>query len=181
MKNLIQGICLLIALTFTFPHFVSSVQASGAAVAVTSPHQVCFSPDGGCTRLLVHAISGAKSEILIMAYSFRSPAVAQALLAAHKAGVKVALLMDKSERQEGFTPANLLANAGISVWLDGMHAVMNNRVVIIDGEIVMTGSFDFNSASEEMNAENLVILHSADLALRYRDHWHHHRKHSEKF
>jgi phosphatidylserine/phosphatidylglycerophosphate/cardiolipin synthase-like enzyme len=116
-----------------------------------------------------------------MAYSFRSIPVAQALIAAHKAGVKVEVVLDKSERQEGFTPATMMANAGIPVYLDGIHAVMNNRIVIIDEKIVMTGSFNFNSASEEMNAENLLFLQSNELAKLYRDNWFNHRKHSEKY
>lgn len=89
--------------------------------------------------------------------------------------------MDKSERQEGFTPATMIANAGIPVYLDGSHAVMNNRLIIIDGRIVMTGSFSFNSASETMNAENLLFLQSTELAKLYREDWLSHKKHSEKY
>jgi len=114
-----------------------------------------------------------------MAYSFRSMPVAQALIAAHKAGVKIEVIMDKSERQEGFTPATMMANAGIPVYLDGIHAVMNNRIIIIDKKMIMTGSFSINSASEEMNAENLLFLRSVELAKLYRDNWFIHRKHSE--
>ena len=103
----------------------------------------------------------------------------RALLRAHERGVKVALIADKSERTEGLTPIAILANAGIPVYLDGKHAVANNRAVIADQQVVITGSFNFNQASEEMNAENLLILDSKELAAEYRKNWDRHRQHSE--
>jgi phosphatidylserine/phosphatidylglycerophosphate/cardiolipin synthase-like enzyme len=177
MKKQMIIICLLI--TLTVMALEDGLRAAPPEFSVKTPVQVCFSPDGGCSNLLVQTITQARSEILVMVYSFRSVPIAQALITAHKAGVNVELLMDKSERQEGFTPATMVNHAGIPVWLDAKHAAMNNRVMIIDGEIVVTGSFNFNSASEEMNAENLIILQSTELAKRYRDNWLNHRKHSE--
>jgi phosphatidylserine/phosphatidylglycerophosphate/cardiolipin synthase-like enzyme len=144
------------------------------------PAQVYFSPDGGSTDAVIRAIAGAKSEILIQAYSLRSPIIAQALIHARKSGIKVEIIIDKSERQEGLTPPTLMAIAGIPVYLDGKHAIANNRVFIIDNQTVITGSFNFNSASEELNAENLLILKSKALAALYRNNWLNHRKHGEQ-
>jgi phosphatidylserine/phosphatidylglycerophosphate/cardiolipin synthase-like enzyme len=143
--------------------------------------QVYFSPDGGCTNAILKAISHGRSEILIQAYSFLSPSIAQALIVAHRRGVKVGLILDKSERQEGLTPPAEMANAGIAVYLDGVHAIANNRIIIIDNKTIITGSFNFNKASEEMNAENLLILQSEALAKIYRDNWLKHRQHSISF
>lgn len=176
MKKIIYLTTLLV-LSFLFsfnicPAFEISLQGQ------TSAH-VYFSPQGGCTDAILKSISTAKHEILIQAYSFRSPIIAQALIDAGKRGVKVEMIMDKSERQEGFTPAILMANAGIPVHLDGKHAVANNRVIIVDRQTLMTGSFNFNNASEEMNAENLLILQSKELSALYRDNWLNHLKHSE--
>ncbi|MDQ5986659.1 MAG: Cardiolipin synthase B [Syntrophus sp. SKADARSKE-3] len=143
--------------------------------------QAFFSPGGGCTEAILKAVSQARTEILIMAYSFHSPAIAQALIAAHKRGVKVSMILDKSERQEGLTPPIQMFQAGIPVYLDGTHAVMNNRLIIIDGQTIITGSFNFNAASENMNAENLLIIQAKELAASYRENWLHHKKHSISF
>lgn len=179
MKKQITTICLFI--TLMLPILESGLLAAPLTLPGKTPAQVCFSPNGVCTDLILKTITQARLEILMMAYSFRSTAVAQALIAAHKAGVKVEVVMDKSERQEGYTPATMMANAGIPVYLDGTHAIMNNRVMIIDGKIVMTGSFSLTSASETMNAENLLILQSTELANLYRENWLSHKKHSEKY
>lgn len=136
----------------------SGVQAVDITISGPTTAQVYFSPNGGCTDAVLKAISRARSEILIQSYSFHSPSLAQAMTIAHRRGEKVELIMDKSERQEGLTPPTEMANAGIPVYPDGVHAIANNRIIIIDQKTILTGSFNFNTVSEQMNAENMLIL-----------------------
>jgi phosphatidylserine/phosphatidylglycerophosphate/cardiolipin synthase-like enzyme len=51
--------------------------------------------------------------------------------------------------------------------------------MIIDGETVITGSFNFTKAAEEKNAENLLVIHDKKLAERYTKNWQDHAQHSE--
>jgi phosphatidylserine/phosphatidylglycerophosphate/cardiolipin synthase-like enzyme len=155
------------------------VHAYDLVLSGNVPVQVYFSPKGGCTDAILRSIVKAKSEILIQAYTIGSPILTEALVDAHRRGVLVQLIVDKSELSEGLTPQAIMANVGIPVYLDGIHAIANNRVVIIDQEVVMTGSFNFNKASEELNAENLLIIQSKELATLYRNNWMEHRTHSE--
>jgi len=53
--------------------------------------------------------------------------------------------------------------------------------MIIDGETVITGSFNFTKASEEKNAENLLIIRDKALARRYLENWQQHAAHSEPY
>ena len=172
--------CFLIALVLFFST-TAIVPASEYFPPADVSVRVCFSPDGECMNLILKEIAQAEKEILIMAYAFGSLPMAKTLVGAHQKGVKVELLLDKSERQEGYTPAALLSGSGIPVWFNGVHAVMNSRVVIIDERTVITGSHNFNTASESMNAENLLIVQSGDLARKYRENWIKHRQHSENF
>jgi phosphatidylserine/phosphatidylglycerophosphate/cardiolipin synthase-like enzyme len=115
-----------------------------------APTQVYFSPNGGCTDAIVKEITGAKSEILVQAYSFTSAPIAKALVSAHKRGVKVEAILDKSQRSERYTSASFLANSGIPTFIDARHAIAHNKVMIIDNETVITGSFNFTRAAEAM-------------------------------
>jgi phosphatidylserine/phosphatidylglycerophosphate/cardiolipin synthase-like enzyme len=45
----------------------------------------------------------------------------------------------------------------------------------------MTGSFNCTKAAEEKNAENLLIITSADLAKLYLENWMEHKEHSEAY
>lgn len=146
-----------------------------------TPAQVYFSPKGGCTEAIVRQIANAKSEILVQAYSFTSVPIAKALIDAHKRGIKVEAILDKSQRTEKYTSATFLANSGIPTLIDDRHAIAHNKVIIIDRETVITGSFNFTKAAEERNAENLLIIRNKDLARIYLENWYKHKEHSERY
>lgn len=145
------------------------------------PTRVYFSPNGGATEAVAKEIDGARESILVQAYSFTSTPIAKALLDAHKRGVKVQVILDKSQRKEKYTSATFLANSGIPTYIDDAHAIAHNKVMVIDDATVITGSFNFTKAAEERNAENLLILRSGELAGLYADNWRKHRQHSEAF
>jgi phosphatidylserine/phosphatidylglycerophosphate/cardiolipin synthase-like enzyme len=143
--------------------------------------QVYFSPHGACTEAIIAEIDHAKTEILIQAYSFTSAPIAKALVQAHKRGVKVKAILDKSQRSERYTSATFLANSRIPTFIDARHAIAHNKTMIIDRETVITGSFNFTKAAEEKNAENLLIIKSRELAGIYIGNWKKHREHLERY
>jgi phosphatidylserine/phosphatidylglycerophosphate/cardiolipin synthase-like enzyme len=77
--------------------------------------------------------------------------------------------------------ADFLVNSGVPTKIDAQHAIAHNKIMIIDGETVITGSFNFTKAAEEKNAENLLILKDKKLADRYLANWKEHEKHSEAY
>lgn len=153
--------------------------AAGAPVRAADV-EVYFSPGGGATDAVVRLIGSAQKEVLVQAFTLSSQSIVKALLDAHSRGVKVEIILDRSERAEGMTPAVILANAGIPVFLDGAHILARSTILIVDSQTVTTGSFSFSRAGEESNAEDLVIIRSVGLAKNYRESWLRHRSHSEK-
>lgn len=151
------------------------------APAPASGIEVYFSPNGGCTDAVIKALDGAKQTVVIQAYSFTSAPIAKALVDAHKRGVKVQVILDKSQRTEKYSSADFVVHAGIPTYIDAKHAIAHNKVMVIDGETVITGSFNFTKAAEEHNAENLLIIHSKELAGKYTANWQAHIEHSEKY
>jgi len=143
--------------------------------------QVYFSPDGGCTDAIVHTLADARSRILVQAYSFTSKPIAEALLDAHKRGVDVHIILDKSQRKERYSEADFFAHMGISTLIDPVHAIAHNKIMIIDDDTVVTGSFNFTRAAEIHNAENLLILHNTELAALYKKNWEYHLSHSDPY
>lgn len=146
-----------------------------------TPIQILFSPNGGCTKAIVNEIDQAKTEILIQAYSFTSVPIATALVGAHKRGLNVQAILDKSQRSEKYTSATFLTNTGVPTYIDTKHAIAHNKIIIIDKATVITGSFNFTKAAEEKNAENLLIIKSKDMAKLYIDNWQNHRGHSKEY
>ena len=145
------------------------------------PAQVCFSPGGECANAIVEELNKAKSEVLVQAYSFTSQPIAKALVEAHKRGVRTEIILDKSQRREKYSEADFTAHMGIPTYIDSAHAIAHNKIMIIDQETVITGSFNFTKAAEERNAENILIIKSRELAKEYVDNWEKHKAHSEKY
>ena len=138
-----------------------------------------FSPKGGCVSALVAELATARREILVQAYSFTSPDIVQALVAAARRRVRVVILLDRSNENESYSALGEVVEHGLEVWIDGEHAIAHNKVMVIDGRTVVTGSFNFTRQAENENAENLLILRNhLDLAARYRANFHVHRGHS---
>jgi phosphatidylserine/phosphatidylglycerophosphate/cardiolipin synthase-like enzyme len=150
-------------------------------IALANPWEVHFSPNGDCTDAIIRELARAKTSVLVQAYSFTSAPIAKALIGAHKRGVKVEIVLDKSQKGQKYSSATFLFNAGVPTRIDAMHAINHNKVIIIDGETLITGSFNFTKAAEERNAENLLILRDHRLASEYVKNWQFHAGHSEPY
>ncbi|HOF77241.1 MAG TPA: phospholipase D-like domain-containing protein [Smithellaceae bacterium] len=79
---------------------------------------------------------------------FSAP-IAAALVRAHKRGIDVRVILDKNQKKDGYSSATFLKNAGIPTFIDSAHAIAHNKVMIIDAETVITGSFNFTKAAEK--------------------------------
>ena len=126
-------------------------------------------------------LDAAKRSVLVQAYSFTSTPIAKALVEARKRGVKVEMLLDKSQETEKYSEADFLVDMGIPTKIDDKHAIAHNKVMVIDGQTVITGSFNFTKAAEENNAENLLVIRSSDLAAQYTANWAAHAAHCEPY
>jgi phosphatidylserine/phosphatidylglycerophosphate/cardiolipin synthase-like enzyme len=142
---------------------------------------VCFTPGENCTQTIVQTLGEAKHTILAQAYSFTSAPIAKALLDAHKRGVQVQVILDKSQRSDQYASADCLANQGVPVVIDANHAIAHNKIIVIDGGMVITGSFNFTKAAQQKNAENLLILRDHALAAQYTQNWEAHRQQRQPY
>jgi phosphatidylserine/phosphatidylglycerophosphate/cardiolipin synthase-like enzyme len=152
---------------------------TGAGSAPTQDIEVYFSPHGGATAAIVAELGMAKSSVNVLAYSFTSDPIAEALIAAHKRGVKVSMVVDSDETSGRGSDAKRVAGAGIPVLVDAKHAIAHNKVMVIDDMEVITGSFNFTTAAEHSNAENLLIIRRPSLAGKYLANWKEHAAHSK--
>jgi phosphatidylserine/phosphatidylglycerophosphate/cardiolipin synthase-like enzyme len=175
-----KALCYIFLVIALFPVFSGGSQAK-EVILNNAPVQVYFSPGGGCTDAIVGEVNKAKNEILVQAYSFTSQPIAKALVDAHKRGVRTEIILDKSQRGEKYSAADFTAHMGVPTYIDSAHAIAHNKIMVIDQETVITGSFNFTKAAEERNAENVLIIRSKELAKEYVDNWNKHKAHSEKY
>lgn len=150
--------------------------------------EVAFSPNGGAQDLVVRVIDSAHSEIRMLAYSFTSAPVTQALLRAQRRGVSIALVVDArnnlTDDRSGKARAALsaLAVAGVDVRTTSAFAIHHDKVLVVDGKTVQTGSLNYSAAAQSANSENVLVLwENPRLAQMYLSHFERNQRRAVKF
>jgi phosphatidylserine/phosphatidylglycerophosphate/cardiolipin synthase-like enzyme len=139
---------------------------------------VCFVPAQACDTAIADAIRDARDSIRVQAYGFTAPMILRELAAARARGVDVQAILDKSDdRRErpGARPrmdgAAFAAAAGIPTWIDDTVTIAHNKIIIIDGRVVVGGSYNYTVSAERHNAENVTFIQSPVLAGLYLANW----------
>ncbi|HVC37359.1 MAG TPA: phospholipase D-like domain-containing protein [Gammaproteobacteria bacterium] len=154
----------------TLPH-----PAQTTATLTGAKAMVDFSPGGDGEALILQAIAAAQHAILMQAYSFTDRRIITALAEARARGVEVRVILDKTDTQpyEGHEPvASVISSKQIPVWIDSSVHIAHNKVMIIDGNDLITGSYNFTYSADYDNAENLLYIRNApQLVKAYISNW----------
>ncbi len=130
--------------------------------------EVYFSPDDQVQAALIRALNDAHSSIYFLAYSFTANALGDEIRKSAAAGVKVAGVMEADQVGSNIgSEFDAFRAAGLDVRLDGNPGQMHHKVMIIDGKIVIMGSYNFSSSAETANDENLIVIHDPVIAALY--------------
>lgn len=129
--------------------------------------ETIFESEGNARARIVELIKGAKSSINFMAFVFTDDDIAKAIVAQHRAGINVRGVIE--DRNTTTTGSNYKAmrRAGIDVLTDGNPYIMHHKVIIIDQSIVIAGSYNFTNSAADYNDENVLIIHSREVAAMY--------------
>jgi phosphatidylserine/phosphatidylglycerophosphate/cardiolipin synthase-like enzyme len=145
----------------------------GMAIAVPSV-QAGFSPEGSALQLVLNTLGNARQSIRLMGYSFTSPEVVKALMAAKQRGVDVKVVLDEkgNSGKASVAAMNLLVNADIPVRIVSRFKIMHDKVIVTDGQNIEVGSFNYSRAAATSNSENALVLNEVpDIAQTYLAHW----------
>ena len=145
------------------------------------PIEVYFSPKGGCTDAILKELKAAKSTVLVQAYWFTSEVIAKALVEAHQRGVKVEVILDRSRTEIDNDQAAFIVRNDVPTFIDDKHTTAHSKVIIVDGRVVVTGSFNFTQQAEEENVENLLVIRDKAIAEKFTANWKAHVQHSGRY
>ena len=148
-----------------------SFSTSQTAIDNENQIELCFTPPSGCGTLVAQEIARAKESIYVQAYGLTSGIIVNQLIQAKNRGVKVQVLLDKSNVSDKWSKMMDLVNANVSVRIDKVSGIAHNKVIIIDEQKVITGSFNFTNAADKRNAENVIIINNKSVAKEYLNNW----------
>lgn len=127
--------------------------------------RVAFSPDGNGLSNILEAIGNAQDAVRVQAYSFTQEDIAEALVSAYRRGVDVEVILDSGQITAPYSAIDDLGD--IPVLIDAGVSIAHNKVMVIDDNIVITGSFNFSQSAQDRNAENVIVMKSEPFASMY--------------
>lgn len=131
--------------------------------------EVYFSPHGGCESHIVERIEKSKTSIDVAMYSFNDRAIISELEKVRSRGVKVRVLLDRTQAH-GNGPESLeLRSSGIETRIHSRNKIQHNKFSIFDGVEIETGSFNWTEAAQNKNDENCLFLSSPKIIGAYQE------------
>lgn len=135
-----------------------------AMQAVDGSITIYFSPQDKALPMILEHIEHARGTIVFMAFSLTSAPITDALIDAAGRHVHVSGVVEKRNARGTGSAFSQLHDHGIDILEDGNCYNMHHKVMIIDNEVVITGSYNFTDNAENTNDENLAIIHDATIA-----------------
>jgi phosphatidylserine/phosphatidylglycerophosphate/cardiolipin synthase-like enzyme len=130
-----------------------------------------FSTHDHIAQHVIDKIEQAHARIHFLAFSFTHDGISKAMLARSKAGVEVLGVFEKSQVAGGHSDFERFRSAGgsVHVCLDANPRNMHHKVIVLDDDWVVTGSFNFSTSADKSNDENVVILKNAEINRRFEE------------
>jgi len=124
-----------------------------------------FSPDDGVLAAIYNLLSEADESIYFLAFSFTSNELGAIVRSKAEAGLDVRGVMDREQVASNTgTEYDPFQQAGLDVRIDGNDGQMHHKIFIVDGKIVVMGSYNFSKAAEERNDETILIIYNEKIA-----------------
>lgn len=119
---------------------------------------VFFSPDGGIADAIAASIDGARREVKMQAFILSNNEISNALVRAARRGVSVQVIFDHEFTQEDYSDHVQVGKRGVDVYVAPEGRTMHNKVILIDGQLLITGSANFTVSADRENFENMLFI-----------------------
>lgn len=126
-----------------------------------------FSPKGGTQNAVLQELQAAKKSIKFMTFSLTAPEVKDIVTAKKTQGLLVEGVLDECLSRGAYSLYKPFKAANIFVLRDGNQALLHHKVIMIDDQTVITGSFNYSASAENSNNENTLIIKSPAIANLY--------------
>ena len=133
-----------------------------------TPIDVYFSPDDGVQASFLDLVNNARESIYFMAFSFTADPIGEAVRARATDGVTVAGVMETDQVKSNIgTEFDHFSQDGLDVYQDANLGQMHHKVMIIDQNILIFGSYNFTDSAETRNDEDLLVIYNQDIAAQF--------------
>jgi len=134
---------------------------------------IFFSPGSDMLEFLrfLDYLTAATASLDIAVFTLTHDVIADAVLKVHRRGVTVRIITDDDKSVDEGSDIGRLREAGIAVRMDDSPAHMHHKFAVLDGKVLITGSFNWTVGAQKANDENVLITNQGKLVKQYADHF----------
>jgi phosphatidylserine/phosphatidylglycerophosphate/cardiolipin synthase-like enzyme len=134
-----------------------------------TPLKNYFSTHDEVGAKICEELAQAKESIHFLAFSFTHKEIGRAMNAASERGAFVSGVFENSQAGSKSSLYKTMRERGFEVYKDGNPKNMHHKCIIIDGETVIAGSFNFSASADDSNDENIVIFRHREIAQKFEE------------
>ena len=127
--------------------------ASAPRLGLADSH---FSPGEDCLNAILRHLAHARKSADICVFTITDDRIAEGIIEAHRRGVPVRILTDDAKAEDLGSDVDRLEAAGIPVRIDRSSFHMHHKFAILDGSVLLTGSYNWTRGAARDNEENLI-------------------------
>lgn len=142
------------------------------------PIKVLFAPDHNPEMEIMKQMAKAKQRIDFAIFTFStSSGIDDQMLITAKAGIKVKGVFEAKQGNQSWAATRVLDKEGIDTYIASNFSVpgleerlgkLHHKLMIIDEQVIIGGSFNYTGPANKLNDENILIigdLHETDPAM----------------
>lgn len=141
----------------------------GGSETTTPVSKVYFSPGEGCTAAIISALKNAQKSVDICVFTISDDRISRELIACHQRGVKVRIVTDNDKLQDEGSDIKTFKAKGIPIKTDRTSAHLHHKFALIDGKLLLNGSFNWTRSASQFNHENLVLSYESGLISAFKE------------
>lgn len=129
-----------------------------------------FFPSEESFQHLINTLNGAEETLDVCVFTITDDDIANAVVDAHKRGVRVRIITDDDKAEDLGSDAKRLAkHHGIPIRVDGSPSHMHHKFAIIDNKLVVSGSYNWTKGARFQNREDLILTNSGKAVAGFRN------------
>jgi phosphatidylserine/phosphatidylglycerophosphate/cardiolipin synthase-like enzyme len=130
---------------------------------VAMPSTAYFSPSDACLSAIIFQLKAATKTVDVCVFTISDDRISREIIACHKRNIKVRIISDNEKMNDEGSDIFTLSKEGIPVKVDTSTGHMHHKFAIIDGKVLVNGSYNWTRSAAQYNYENIVV--SKEIAL----------------
>lgn len=128
-----------------------------------------FSPGEECRNAIIRELQQAQEAIDICVFTISDNVISNKIVETYHRGIPVRILTDNDKSLDRGSDIDQFYREGISVKMDNTSNHMHHKFMVVDGDTLLTGSYNWTRSAAMYNHENILITKDTTVIKDYRD------------